>query len=449
RVPDLCLMLGDNAYNSGTDTEYQTGYFSMYDNIFRKMPQWSTLGNHDANNGTTNPSTNFPYFDMFTFPTAGECGGVASGTEHYYSFDYGNIHFICLDSQTTLASSSASAPQTVWLKNDLASTTATWIVAFFHHPIYSKGSHNSDSEGQMVTMRQVYAPILEAGGCDLIFVGHSHNYERSYLMSGHYGTSGTITSSMRKQSGNGSVTGFTTSASGVIRSAPTFSAVSTTAGTVIAGDGPYTKPLTGPRDGFGTVYNTAGMSGLADAGSINHTAMYLSYNLVGTVNLDADGNTLTCTFVQSGGATPDNFTIVKQGYADSDGDGMSDEWEMSNGLDRYNPGDANQQPPGGGRTPMERFLLGLNDTDRTTYNWQNSPPDPVTGAVTVSFPTLRDRKYQVFWSTDLIIWNPASAEILGDGTTRTWTDDGAVTGDSPGNTADKKRFYRVTLKPAQ
>lgn len=313
----------------------------------------------------------------------------------------------------------------------------------------SKGSHNSDSEGQMVTMRQVYAPILEAGGCDLIFVGHSHNYERSYLMSGHYGTSGTITSSMRKQSGNGSVTGFTTSASGVIRSAPTFSAVSTTAGTVIAGDGPYTKPLTGPRDGFGTVYNTAGMSGLADAGSINHTAMYLSYNLVGTVNLDADGNTLTCTFVQSGGATPDNFTIVKQGYADSDGDGMSDEWEMSNGLDRYNPGDANQQPPGGGRTPMERFLLGLNDTDRTTYNWQNSPPDPVTGAVTVSFPTLRDRKYQVFWSTDLIIWNPASAEILGDGTTRTWTDDGAVTGDSPGNTADKKRFYRVTLKPAQ
>ena len=87
RIPDLNLQMGDNAYTSGTDAEYQTGYFNMYANIFRKMPQWSTLGNHDANNGSTNPLANFPYFDMFAFPTAGECGGVGSGTEHYYSFD--------------------------------------------------------------------------------------------------------------------------------------------------------------------------------------------------------------------------------------------------------------------------------------------------------------------------------------------------------------------------
>ena len=449
RVPDLNLQLGDNAYNSGTDTEYQTGYWNMYHNIFRKMPQWSTLGNHDANNGTTNPTTNFPYFDMFTFPTAGECGGVPSGTEHYYSFDYGNIHFICLDSQTTLANSSTSAPQTVWLQSDLASTTATWIVAFFHHPIYSKGSHDSDSESQMVTMRQVYAPILEAGGVDLIFVGHSHNYERSFLMSGHYGTSSTLTASMRKQSGNGSINGFTSSASGVIRQAPSFTATATTAGTVIPGNGAYTKPLTGPRDGFGTVYNTAGMSGLADSGSINHTAMYIGYNQVGTVNLDVDGNTLTCTFVQSGGATPDNFTIVKQGYADSDADGMSDEWELANGLNRFSAADAAQTASGDSRSFLERYLLGMPSGSNSSYDWQTSPPNETTGTVDVNFATLPDRKYQVFWSNDLITWNPASAEIAGDGTTRVWTDDGSVTGSLPGSTPDKKRFYRVRVSTAQ
>jgi hypothetical protein len=37
---------------------------------------------------------------MFTFPRNAESGGVASGTEHYYSFDFGNIHFVCLDSMT-------------------------------------------------------------------------------------------------------------------------------------------------------------------------------------------------------------------------------------------------------------------------------------------------------------------------------------------------------------
>ena len=50
---DLWLMLGDNAYNSGTDTEYQAAVFNMYPAFLRKMPLWSCLGNHDANNGST------------------------------------------------------------------------------------------------------------------------------------------------------------------------------------------------------------------------------------------------------------------------------------------------------------------------------------------------------------------------------------------------------------
>ena len=218
--------MGDNAYTSGTDAEYQTGYFNMYANIFRKMPQWSTLGNHDANNGSTNPLANFPYFDMFTFPTAGECGGVGSGTEHYYSFDYGNIHFICLDSQasdtSTIETNGSAGPMAVWLRQDLAGITATWIIAFWHHPPYSKGSHNSDTEPQMVTMRTNFNPILENGGVDLVFLGHSHNYERSVLLDGFYGRSDQvpgITAAMRKNAGNGSTSGFTTAANGKIRNA--------------------------------------------------------------------------------------------------------------------------------------------------------------------------------------------------------------------------------------
>lgn len=367
RIPDLNLQMGDNAYNNGTDAEYQSGYFNMYANYFRKMPQWSTLGNHDANNGDTNPSSNHPYFDMFTFPTAGECGGVPSGTEHYYSFDYGNIHFICLDSQasnTTVDNAATPAvnedgPMAAWLRQDLASTTSTWIVAFWHHPPYSKGSHDSDSESQMVNMRTRFNPILEQGGVDLLFLGHSHNYERSVLLDGHYGTSGTITNAMKKNSGNGSVTGITTGASGVIRRAPGFTATATTAGAFIPADGAYVKPLTGPRDHFGAVYNTAGMSGLADAGSINHSAMYISYNTVGTVNLDINGTTLKATFVQSGGTTPDNFTIIKKGAADTDGDGIPDAYEIANGLNRY-ANDASTNSDTDSLSNFLQFAFGLN-----------------------------------------------------------------------------------------
>ena len=76
-----------------------------------------------------------------------------------------------------------------WLNADLADTTAQWIVAFFHHPTYTKGTHDSDREGRLVDMRQNFLPILEAGGVDLILTGHSHVYERSYFVDGHYGQS--------------------------------------------------------------------------------------------------------------------------------------------------------------------------------------------------------------------------------------------------------------------
>ncbi len=369
RVPDLNLQLGDNAYNSGTDSEYQTGYFNMYANIFRKMPQMSTLGNHDANNTTPSVDGNYsyPYFDMFTFPKAGEIGGVASGTEHYYSFDYGNIHFICLDSNSSTRTVdnpattgvNEDAPMAAWLRQDLASTTATWIIAFWHHPPYSKGSHDSDTEAAMVQMRTNFNPILEAGGVDLVFNGHSHNYERSVLLDGNYGSTGTITAAMKKNAGNGSTTGITTVTNGKIRNAANgFTATATTA-TTIPADGAYIKPLTGPRDRFGAVYNTAGMSGLADTGSIDHSAMYISYNNVGTVNLDVNGTSLTCTFVQSGGATPDNFTITKQGAADTDADGISDAYEIANGLNRYGS-DATTGTDTDGLSNLFEFAFGLN-----------------------------------------------------------------------------------------
>ena len=97
RHTDVWLMLGDNAYNDGLDTEYQTAVFEKFDAMLRKSVLWPTLGNHDGHSANSATQTG-PYYDIFTLPTAGEAGGVPSGTEAYYSFDRGNIHFVCLDS---------------------------------------------------------------------------------------------------------------------------------------------------------------------------------------------------------------------------------------------------------------------------------------------------------------------------------------------------------------
>lgn len=279
RHTDLWLMLGDNAYSSGTDAEYQLAVFAMYPEMLRKSVLWPALGNHDAVSADS-ASQSGVYYDLFTLPRNGEAGGAASGTEAYYSFDYGNVHFICLDSQES--SRSPAGPMATWLRADLASTEADWIVAFWHHPPYSKGSHNSDRESNLVEMRTNFLPILEEGGVDLVLSGHSHSYERSFLLDGHYGTSETLSPAMIKDGGSGREDG----------------------------TGAYRKSAgTAPREG--AVYVVAGSSGQAGGGSLNHPAMFVSLDHLGSLVIDVDGYRMDVRFLRETGAVDDSFTLLK------------------------------------------------------------------------------------------------------------------------------------------
>ena len=281
---NLWLMLGDNAYETGTDSEYQAAVFNMYPTTLRQSVLWPTIGNHDTAQ-STNPPATLPYFSIFTLPTNAQAGGVASGTEKYYSFDYANIHFICLDSMTS--DRSPSGPMATWLRADLASSTRQWTIAFWHHPPYSKGSHNSDTESFLVEMRQNFLPILEEAGVDLVLAGHSHSYERSYLIDGHYGTSSTFTNAMKKDGGSG-------------RADDT---------------GAYNKATLGPGSHEGAVYAVAGSSGQISGGLLNHPAMFISLNNLGSMVLDVNGNTLDAKFLRENGEVWDYFRIVKGAVA--------------------------------------------------------------------------------------------------------------------------------------
>ncbi|MSU59600.1 MAG: metallophosphoesterase family protein [Pedosphaera sp.] len=283
RHTDLWLMLGDNAYSSGTDAEYQAKVFNVYTNLLRKSVLWSTLGNHETY--SVNPNGNHAYFDIFTLPKNGEAGGFASTTEHYYSFDYANIHFICLDSmESTRATNSAMF---IWLTNNLANVTADWTIAFWHHPPYTKGSHDSDTETELVEMRQVFLPVLENAGVDLVFAGHSHCYERTFLLDRHYSVSAGMNATNKLNAGSGRENG--TSA--------------------------YEKPEGGLISHQGTVYSVVGSSGQATGGALNHPAMYLSLNNLGSMVLDISSNRLDAKFIREDGTTNDYFTILKLNYA--------------------------------------------------------------------------------------------------------------------------------------
>ncbi|MEO8616243.1 MAG: metallophosphoesterase, partial [Luteolibacter sp.] len=423
RTPNLVLQLGDNAYSTGTDQNFTDGMFNIYTTMLHKTPFWSCLGNHETNQATANVDT-YPYFDIYTLPTTGECGGVASGTEHYYSFDYGNIHFIALDSMTAVRS--VSGAMATWLQSDLASTTATWIICFFHHPPYTKGSHNSDTDIELIQMRSNILPILEAGGVDLVLCGHSHCYERSYLLDGHYGLSTSLTSAMKKNAGDGKP----------------------------GGNGAYVKPLTGTRDHFGAVYAVTGSAGQAtnwtggSTAAVNptpHPAMYASLLSLGSLVLDINGTRLDATFLRNNSSTPDSFTIIKQGFADSDADGISDEYEIAHGLNRFNAADAALDSDGDGVTNLREFIFSTasNVSDRYTFS---TAYNKYSGTNTLTFTTATGRNYRVMYSNDLLSWQPVTPAITGTGAAMLWTDDGTTTGSSP--SAAPKRFYRIEVTVA-
>ena len=278
-MPDLWLMLGDNAYNTGTDAEYQSGVFDVYPSLLRGSALWPTLGNHDGASASSATQSG-PYYDIFTLPTAAEAGGVGSGTEAYYAFDYGAVHFVCLDSYGSDRRSEGAMLQ--WLERDLSAAQADWPIAFWHHPPYSKGSHDSDVEVELRDMRQFALPVLEAHGVDLVLSGHSHSYERSALLDGHYGLSTTLDAAMIVDGGDGNP----------------------------QGGGAYHKP-SGLTPHRGAVYVVAGSAARTGGGPLDHPAMAVSRNELGSLLIDLDGATLRVRFLTDQGAVHDDFEIVK------------------------------------------------------------------------------------------------------------------------------------------
>ena len=271
---DVWHWYGDNAYPVGSASEYEAHTFGThYRNLYPKISLMPSLGNHDAVSSSPSTQTG-PYFDYFSPPTAGQYGGVASNTKAYYSYNYGHVHFVVLES-TVSSFRSPTGAMANWLRQDLQADTSRWRVVYFHHPPFSKGSHNSDSEIEMVQMRQNILPILEQYGVDMVLGGHCHGYERTHFIHGFYGTSAQFNESYRKFPG----TGF---------------------------PAPYQKT------NKGTVYAVVGTGGVPLEGSGIHRAMARSvFNKYGYAKMTFTRDSLWFRFIDIGQQVVDQFIIHK------------------------------------------------------------------------------------------------------------------------------------------
>ena len=158
-IPGTVLVLGDAVYPSGSLSEFLDCYEPTWGR--HKVRTRPVPGNSEYD--TREASGYYEYFG----PVAGRLG------EGYYSYDIGNWHIIALNSACRrIGGCSADDPMVQWLTQDLAANAKLCTLAYFHHPLFSSGTHGNDPRMQ-ASWRALF--LADA---DVVLSGHDHIYER-------------------------------------------------------------------------------------------------------------------------------------------------------------------------------------------------------------------------------------------------------------------------------
>ncbi|MBT8249915.1 MAG: metallophosphoesterase, partial [Acidimicrobiia bacterium] len=172
--PDIIVTTGDNRYVNGIDYaigQFYAPYIGNYQGTYgagaplnRFFP---AIGNHEYSEfGGIDV-----YLDYFTLPGGGRVSSDSSGTERYYDYVVGPVHFFVVNSDSDEPDGvTASSVQAQWLQSALAASTAPWQVVYMHHPPYSSGQRHGPSV-------ELQWPFDQWGG-DAVLAGHDHIYER-------------------------------------------------------------------------------------------------------------------------------------------------------------------------------------------------------------------------------------------------------------------------------
>lgn len=150
-------LLGGDLTEKESDEGEWSEFLKAAAALFSKIPVMPTLGNHDGS----------AYLKFFALPD----NGPEDLKKEFYSFDYGNAHFVVLNSNKN-----ADERAKEWLRKDLENTNKKWRFAVFHHPPYPAVA---DYKGIDESIRKNWVPLLEQYNVDMVFVGHQHVYMRT------------------------------------------------------------------------------------------------------------------------------------------------------------------------------------------------------------------------------------------------------------------------------
>ncbi|MDH5604549.1 MAG: metallophosphoesterase, partial [Cyclobacteriaceae bacterium] len=173
----LVANVGDAIGKGSRLNEWIDHYYYPMRHFSGSIPTYLAIGNHEYG-GYGDTRVVLPFEKYVHHPAY-----TVGSTEYFFSFDYGNAHFIFLDPNKEDAPDgeriTPGGQQYQWFKNDIekAAKTSEWIFVFLHQPPYSEGWSGGYYDGEPYLRKEI-VPIIEANRTAIVFSGHTHDYER-------------------------------------------------------------------------------------------------------------------------------------------------------------------------------------------------------------------------------------------------------------------------------
>ena len=166
QVVSFSLVPGDLVSTGSNHSHWQDHFFGQARNLYRHVPLYPALGNHEANAAL--------YYAYMNLPLNGTLGYL----EHWYWFDHHNLRIITLDSNPPYD----NAIQLSWLDGVLADACTAEHIDFvllqFHHPHKSESWTPGESSFSTEAVTRAEQFTANCGKPSVHFFGHTHSYSR-------------------------------------------------------------------------------------------------------------------------------------------------------------------------------------------------------------------------------------------------------------------------------
>ncbi len=173
RAPDARFIIHAGDLVNDGNADWQWGeWFRAGGFIHAMTASVPAAGNHEyrarsAQEAQANGSSLSVFWrPQFTLPS----NGTSGLEESTYWFDYEGARIIVLDSNRD------RARQVEWLRAVLANNPQPWTIVTFHHPVFSAARERDNKE-----LRELWKPVFDEFGVDLVLQGHDHTYARGRM----------------------------------------------------------------------------------------------------------------------------------------------------------------------------------------------------------------------------------------------------------------------------